>query len=244
MPIKADQLKEKEDYQKLILERLEQDNHFRIRPNTAYKPGLAMDTDMLLEFLETTQHDSMEHLRRMYKERTNETVINYINSEINKESRGLIDVIKHGVEFDNGVTLKLMFRKPDSTINTQAVENYEKNIFSVMEEVYHKADERIDLVMFLNGLAIFAVELKCNTSGQSYENAIKQYKEKRDPSTRLFKSRVGVLAAFAMDLNEVYFTSLSDSIEELRQFDNMQLFPYISKLFGELERVLSPSDFV
>ena len=37
MPIKADQLKEKEDYQKLILERLEQDNHFRIRPNTAYK---------------------------------------------------------------------------------------------------------------------------------------------------------------------------------------------------------------
>lgn len=38
--------------------------------------------------------------------------------------------------------------------------------------------------------------------------------------------------------------SLSDSIEELRQFDNMQLFPYISKLFGELERVLSPSDFV
>ena len=207
MPIKADQLKEKEDYQKLILEQLEQDNHFRIRPNTAYKPGLAMDTDMLLEFLETTQHDSMEHLRRMYKERTNETVINYINSEINKESRGLIDVIKHGVEFDNGVTLKLMFRKPDSTINTQAVENYEKNIFSVMEEVYHKADERIDLVMFLNGLAIFAVELKCNTSGQSYENAIKQYKEERDPSTRLFKSRVGVLAAFAMDLNEVYFTT-------------------------------------
>ena len=207
MPIKADQLKEKEDYQKLILERLEQDNHFRIRSNSAYKPGLAMDTDMLLEFLETTQHDSMEHLRRMYKERTNETVINYINSEINKESRGLIDVIKHGVEFDNGVTLKLMFRKPDSTINTQAVENYEKNIFSVMEEVYHKADERIDLVMFLNGLAIFAVELKCNTSGQSYENAIKQYKEERDPSTRLFKSRVGVLAAFAMDLNEVYFTT-------------------------------------
>lgn len=207
MPIRADQLREKEDYQKLILERLEKDNHFRIRPNTAYKPGLAMDTDMLLEFLEATQHDTMEHLRRMYKERTNETVINYINSEINKDSRGLIDVIKHGVEFDNGATLKLMYRKPDSTINTQAVQNYEMNIFSVMEEVYHKADERIDLVMFLNGLAIFAVELKCNTSGQSYEDAIKQYKEERDQSTRLFKSRIGVLAAFAMDLNEVYYTT-------------------------------------
>jgi len=207
MPIKADQLKEKEDFQKLIMERLNEDNEFRIRSNTEYKPGLAMDTEILLEFLEDTQHETMEKLHRMYKERTNETVINYINSEINKESRGLIDVIKHGVEFDNGATLKLMYRKPDSTINTQAVENYKKNIFSVMEEVYHKADERIDLVIFLNGLAVFAVELKCNTSGQNYEDAIKQYKERRDATTRLFKSMVGVFAAFAMDLNEVYFTT-------------------------------------
>lgn len=207
MPIKADQLREKEDYQKLIMERLHEDNDFRIRPNTAYKPGLAMDTEMLLEFLEDTQHDEMEHLRRMYKDRTEETVINYINAEINKESRGLIDVIKHGVEFDNGATLKLMYRKPDSTINTQAVANYKKNIFSVMEEVYHKANERVDLVLFLNGLAIFAVELKCNTSGQSYKDAIKQYKEERDATTRLFKTKVGVFAAFAMDLNEAYFTT-------------------------------------
>ena len=207
MPIRADQLKEKEDYQKLILDSLHDNNGFCIRPNTEYKPGPAMDIGMLLEFLESTQHDTMEQLRRMYKDRTEETVINYINAEINKESRGLIDVIKHGVEFDNGASLKLMYRKPDSTINTEAVANYQKNIFSVMEEVYHKADERVDLVLFLNGLAIFAVELKCNTSGQTYKDAINQYKTQRDFTTRLFKTKVGVFAAFAMDLNEVYFTT-------------------------------------
>jgi len=207
MPIRADQLREKEDYQQLIVERLVQDNDYRERPNTAYRAGLAMDTEMLLEFLEDTQKKTMDQLRRMYKERTDETVINTINNEINKESRGLIDVIKNGVEFDNGATLKLMFRKPDSTINTDAVENYKKNIFTVMQEVNHKADERVDLVIFLNGLAIFAIELKCNTSGQTFDDAIKQYKNERDPSTRLFKARVGVLAAFAMDLQEVYFTT-------------------------------------
>lgn len=207
MPIRADQLREKEDYQQLIVERLVQDNMYRERPNTAFRPGLAMDTGMLMEFLESTQHKTMEQLRRMYKERTEETVINTINNEINKESRGLIDVIKNGVEFDNGATLKLMFRKPDSTINTEAVENYKKNIFTVMQEVNHKADERVDLVLFLNGIAIFTVELKCNTSGQTYEDAINQYKNERDPNTRLFKTRVGVLAAFAMDLTEVYFTT-------------------------------------
>ena len=207
MPIRADQLKEKKDYQRLIIDQLRDNNGFRERPNTAYKPGLAMDIEVLLEFLEDTQPDTMDQLRRMYKNRTEETIINYINSEINKDSRGLIDVIKHGVEFDNGASLKLMYRKPDSTINTEAVENYKKNIFSVMQEVYHKDGERIDLVLFLNGLAIFAVELKCNTSGQSVDDAIRQYKEERDASTRLFKTRVGVFAAFAMDLNEVYFTT-------------------------------------
>ena len=199
MPIRADQLREKEDYQRLIVERLVQDNGFRERPSSAYHAGLAMDTEMLLEFLENTQHKTMEQIRRMYKERTEETVINTINNEINKESRGLIDVIKNGVEFDNGATIKLMFRVPDSTINTDAVENYRKNIFTVMQEVNHKPDERVDLVIFLNGLAIFAVELKCNTSGQTFDDAINQYKNERDPNTRLFKAKVGVLAAFAME---------------------------------------------
>lgn len=207
MSIRADQLREREDYQKLILDYLHDENGFRIRPSTAYHPGLAMDTEIMMEFFETTQHDTMERLRKMYKERTESIIINLVNAEINRESRGLIDVIKHGVEFDNGATLVLMFRKPDSGLNTRAVENYKKNIFSVMQEVYHKDKERIDLVLFLNGLAIFAVELKCNTSGQNYEDALRQYKEERDGTTRLFVPRVGVFAAFAIDLNEVYFTT-------------------------------------
>ena len=198
MPIRADQLKEREDYQQLILERLHEENGYRIRPAEKFSPGLAMDTEMLWEFLEDTQEDTLSELRSIYKENTRETVINYINSEINKDSRGLIDVIKHGVEFDSGYKIELMYRLPDSDKNPEAKEQYEKNILSVMEEVWHKEDERIDLVLFLNGLAIFAVELKCNTSGQDYEDAIKQYKLKRDSSTRLLREKVGVPAAFAM----------------------------------------------
>lgn len=205
MPIRADQLKEREDYQQLILERLHEDNDYRIRPAEKFSPGLAMDTELLWEFLEDTQSDVLTDLRSIYKENTRETVINYINTEINKDSRGLIDVLKHGVEFDSGYKIELMYRLPDSDKNPEAKEQYDKNILSVMEEVWHKEDERIDLVLFLNGLAIFSVELKCNTSGQDYEDAIKQYKLERDPSTRLLKEKVGVLAAFAMDLNEVYF---------------------------------------
>ena len=60
MPIRADQLREKEDYQKLILERLHEDNGYIIRPATAYNPAYAMDTEMLFTFLENTQPKTME----------------------------------------------------------------------------------------------------------------------------------------------------------------------------------------
>lgn len=210
MPVRADQLKETKDYQRLIINYLRDENGFLERPASAYHAGLAMDPELLFAFLEDTQKDTMEALRRMYRDRMEDTVLNLINAEINRTngkliSRGLIDVLKHGIEFDNGKTLKLMYRKPDSTRNPKELENYEKNIFSVMEEVYHKPGERIDLVLFLNGIAIFAAELKCNTSGQSVQDAIRQYREERDPNTRLLKEKVGVFAAFAMDLNEVYF---------------------------------------
>ncbi len=210
MPIKADLLQEKRDYQRLIINHLCKVNGFLERPSTAYQPGLAMDPEMLFAFLEATQHDTMDALRKMYGNRTEETILNLMNAEINRMngkliSRGLIDVLKHGIELDNGKKLQLMYRKPDSTLNTEAVHRYTQNVFSVMEEVYHKSGERIDLVLFLNGIAIFAVELKCNTSGQNVKDAIRQYKEERDAGTRLLKPMVGVFAAFAMDLNEVYF---------------------------------------
>ena len=79
-----------------------------------------------------------------------------------------------------------------------------------MEEVWASDEERIDLVVFLNGLAIFAFELKSETSGQNYQNAIEQYRTERNPETRLFQFKSGVLAAFAMDTQEVYMTSKLD----------------------------------
>ncbi len=204
MAIKAGQLKERADYQAYILEMLEKENDYQVRPSTAYDPGYGMDTELLFSFLNATQKDAMTRLEKLYGDRTRQTILNYINNEINKKNRSLLDVLKHGVEFDNGVTLTLMYRKPVTTFNPKTEALYQQNVLSVMEEVWHKEGERIDLVIFLNGIAIFTFELKCNTSGQNYEDAIRQYKYERDYKTRLLKFKAGCLAHFAMDLNEVY----------------------------------------
>lgn len=207
MAIKTGELREKEDFQKLILEYLKENNGYAIRDAKFFDAGLAMDKEILFSFLESTQENALNELRKLYKERTEETIINYLNNEINKDYRSLIDVLKHGIEFDTGIRLNLMYRKPATSFNKEALENYQKNVFTVMEEVYHKKDERIDLVIFLNGLAIATFELKCNTSGQNYEDAIRQYKFERDFKTRLFKFKSGAIVNFAMDLFEVYMTT-------------------------------------
>ena len=99
-----------------------------------------------------------------------------------------------------------MYDKPATTFNEELNELYHKNIFSVMEEVYYNKDndDRIDLVIFLNGIAIITIELKSNQSGQNYENAISQYKNDRDATSRLLSFKFGALVNFAMDTKEAY----------------------------------------
>lgn len=60
MAIKAGQLREKEDFQKLILEYLENENGYIRRDSKNFNAGFAMDTDILFKFLNDTQADEVE----------------------------------------------------------------------------------------------------------------------------------------------------------------------------------------
>jgi type I restriction enzyme R subunit len=113
MPVHSGLLREKEDFQRLILEHLRDDNGYQIRSaRTDFNAGLAMDTELLFSFLRNTQGAVLEKLEKNYKDKTKTTILNFINNEINKKNRGLLDVLKNGVEFDNGVKLDLMYRQP------------------------------------------------------------------------------------------------------------------------------------
>ena len=194
------------DYQKYLLERLSQDNGYIIRDSKKFDRYFAVDREMLFQFLNTTQPDTMEYLRKIYKNDLEDTVVSYINSEVTKTRGSLIEVLKHGVEISNR-QLDLMYTKPATSFNPELTKKYSQNIFSVMEEVWASDKERVDVVIFLNGLAIISFELKCNTSGQSYQDAIYQFRTERNPKSRLFLFKAGCLVNFAMDLEQVYMTT-------------------------------------
>lgn len=193
-------------YQKFILDYLENNNGYVVRKNKDFDRLYAMDKEMLFKFLNDTQPDEMDTLKKIYKADLEATLINYINMEMTKNRGSLLEVLKHGVEISN-THLDLMYTKPATDFNKELVAKYEKNIFSVMEEVWASDKERVDVVIFLNGLAIMTFELKCNVAGQSYEDAIYQYRMERNPKSRLFLFKSGALVNFAMDLEQVYMTT-------------------------------------
>lgn len=199
------------EYEDFILNYLRDNNKFLIRKNENYNRNVAMDTELLLKFLEDTQPQTVAALKKIYRSAYEQTIINYIDNTILQKDNSLINVLKNGVEL-NGYQIKLMYNQVATEYNPDLIEKYNKNIFSVAKEVWINDTQRLDLVIFLNGIAIITIELKCNFAGQSYEDAIYQYRFERDSKNRIFRFKRGALVNFAMDLNEVYMcTKLSGS---------------------------------
>ena len=197
-------LSEKE-YQKFILERLSEQGYL-IKPSTNYDRLFAIDRETLFEFLYATQPEEMIALEKVYKSELREVIVQKINTEETKKRGSRLDVLKHGIELSNH-KLNLMYTKPATSFNKELNKLYAENRFTVSEEVWASDNERIDLVIFLNGIAIIAFELKCNAAGQSYQDAIYQFRTQRNPKTRLFMWKSGVLVSFAMDLEQCYMTT-------------------------------------
>ncbi|MCD9220428.1 type I restriction endonuclease subunit R [Streptococcus thermophilus] len=193
-------LKERYDFQQWIIKDLKEKNGYIQRDAAQYDPRLAMDVDLLWDFLMETQEETMDYL---LKKLNKDTIINLINKEIVKG--GFLFALKEGVFIENK-QLRLLYRKPATSFNEKAVKQYHANRLSVIEEVVYEESDRIDLVIFINGLALFAIELKFNPSGQSVQDAIKQLKG-RNAKNRLFRFEQGVLASFAVDTLEVYMTT-------------------------------------
>ncbi len=203
MPKAKEKINERK-FQRYVIDYLVNNNGFVERTNKDFDRYTAMNPNDLYDFLLETQEEKVLNLQKVFKDKFEETLIATINNKILNTS--LIETLKTGVDLVNNKDyhIDLMYNKPATTFNKLLNELYKKNIFSVSEEVYASDKERVDLVIFLNGIAIITLELKYNPDGQNYENAIKQYRCDRNPNNRLFKFKSGALVNFAMDAEQVF----------------------------------------
>lgn len=162
--------------------------------------------DVLIEFISSTQPNEWKRYIKYHGVNARAKLCRRINDEV--LNRGMLDVLKNGIK-DMGVSLKLCYSKPASDLNPDLSEKYNKNIFGITRQwIYSKSNNNeVDFVLSLNGIPLFAFELKDQLKGQTYENAIVQWKNDRDPKEVAFRFNSRILAYFAMDTYQAWMTT-------------------------------------
>lgn len=173
------------------------------RTTNDYNVVSCLDVELVLRFVHATQPKAWKKFARINKTNPEASFISSLVRRINKY--GTIDVLRNGFR-DAGTKFNLFYPPPNSNLNPELKAKFNQNIFSVVDELeYENKDKgnRLDLVIFINGIPISTIELK-DTFSQGVENAIKQYKKDRDPKEQLFKN---CLVHFAMSNEKIYMTT-------------------------------------
>lgn len=168
---------------------------------------LCINKKQLFDFIKESQPESFDFILK----KGETAFLDRLDSKIKTE--GIIEVLRKGLKHLDK-TIYFFFPNPNSSHNPKDKEKFEANIFSVTQELVYTNDNknRIDLVIFLNGLPIITLELKNAYTNQAVKNAITQYKKDRDPKDKIFNfSRC--LVHFAMDTDLVYMTTKLDKFD-------------------------------
>lgn len=166
----------------------------------------ALDKGTLLSFIKETQPKKWERYCTVYGASAEDSFIKRFSKEV--KDKGLLQVLRHGFK-DRGILFKVCFFKPETSINEDTMKLYKENILHCTRQLHYSIlnENSIDMVLFLNGIPVVSMELKCQFTGQSAYNAINQYKFDRASKDTIFEFRNRVLVHFAVDLYEVYMTT-------------------------------------
>jgi len=205
---------------------------------SGYTAETALYEQDVLDFVQTTQPKEWEKFCRTFPIDSERHFITALVKQLNKADEhstdrasrtyGTLGVLRHGLKIRNARFSLCQF-KPEHNLNPEIMARYEANICRVVPEVVYSphtslkdgADandkvakrNRIDVVLFVNGLPVTTMELKSEFK-QAVQNAITQYKKTRlpkDPDTKkpepLLTFKRGALVHFAVSQYEVYMTT-------------------------------------
>ena len=171
-----------------------------------YDKGKAIDMPVLISFIQATQPKMWQRYVNVYGEKAEKQL--YSIFQQNVEQNGLVHVLRYGVK-DRGMDLRFSYFAPASNLNEELVQKYKSNILTCTRQFSYSTQNHntIDVVLSLNGIPVVALELKNQLTGQSVENAKRQFMCDRDEKEFCFKFNNRFLVYFAVDLYEVAMTT-------------------------------------
>ncbi len=166
----------------------------------------ALFPSRVVAFLEAAQPKVWSQLAAQHGERLESSVVEQLVKQL--DIKGTLGVLRQGFKFQ-GKALRLAFFEPAHGLNPDAVTQFDLNRLTVTRQVrcHPGKGDTVDMVFDLNGVPVATCELKNPMTGQTWRNAIRQYKETRDPGAPLFRFGKRAVVHFAADTDEVHMTT-------------------------------------
>lgn len=179
---------------------------YTVGDSRAFDRKLALDTTPFVQFIQESQPRQWERFRKIYGSDSEKQIVSRFCREVHQTH--LLHVLRHGFT-DRGIKFRAVFWKPETSLNDTTQEQYSANIFHCARQLHYSLtnENSVDIVLFLNGIPVVSMELKCQFTGQDTTNAIQQYKFTRDGKAPIFEFKRRVLIHFAVDLTNVYMTT-------------------------------------
>ena len=171
-----------------------------------YNPDLALYVDSLIDFVKATQP---KEWRRFENANQVDTVKKFCNAFNNAcDMYGLLKVLREGFKH-RGIRFRVCYFKPESELNQTAWEHYNANNICVYRQWFYSTDSHksVDMVLVLNGIPVFAFELKNQYTGQTVDNAKSQWMYDRDRREPCFRFNRRILGYFCVDHTEAWMAT-------------------------------------
>ncbi|MBU6402741.1 MAG: DEAD/DEAH box helicase family protein, partial [Verrucomicrobia bacterium] len=179
---------------------------WRSGTNAEWDKERALFPARIFAFLQDTQPALWKEMRDLHAAGLEALLLNALVKEL--DVKGSLHILRHGFKF-YGKTFRLAYFKPAHGLNYDVLALYGKNQLTVTRQVpCHPGDHStLDMLLAVNGLSVATIELKNPGTGQSWRNAINQYRNDRDPNAPLFQFKKRALVHFAADPDEIHMAT-------------------------------------
>jgi type I restriction enzyme R subunit len=166
----------------------------------------AIFPETALAFIRETQPSEWSKLEALHGPKTGQQILEDLCKWM--DANGSLATLRHGFKC-YGRTLRIAFFKAAHELNPELETRYAANRLGLTRQLHFsgKSEASLDVLISLNGIPIATIELKNPLTGQTADDAQRQYQRDRDSREPIFEFKRRTLVHFAADTEAVFMTT-------------------------------------
>jgi len=166
----------------------------------------AIFPSIALDFIRETQPREWAKLEALHGDKTGAQVIGDLCKWM--DANGALATLRHGFKC-YGKTLHVAYFKAAHELNPELEARYAANRLGITRQLHFspRSEHSVDVTLSLNGIPVSTLELKNPLTGQTVDDARRQYRHDRDPREPIFEFKRRTLVHFAVDTEAVSMTT-------------------------------------